>query len=206
MQFFGRPSICHLLCGGCKMEMVFHYNKSTANVQNIAQELIVVLVACLASSYRCILDTALDGAEWWPTAAVACCPARRVCTYSDADCTLDCMTGYSASQLTTSALHGCSDPCSWLRSPAQLTSLSLLSSCPLPPSNVYKWVTIPIGSTCSADWWCRFLFVPSARCIWSWQMRISICNKKPYTHLHYSSRPSGNNTVDSWAGACLDAN
>lgn len=41
------------------MEMVFHYNKSTANVQNIAQELIVVLVACLASSYRCILDTAL---------------------------------------------------------------------------------------------------------------------------------------------------
>lgn len=76
---------------------------------------------------------------------------------------------------------------------------------PPTPSNVYKWATIPIG-TCSADWWCRFLFVPSARCIWSWQMRISICNKKPYTHLHYSSLPSGNNTVDSWAGACLDAN
>lgn len=27
-----------ILCGGCKMEMVFHYNKSTSNVQNIAQE------------------------------------------------------------------------------------------------------------------------------------------------------------------------
>lgn len=79
---------------GCKMQMHFHYNKSTDQCAKYCTRMLDREYRvdrrrrCLASSYRWM------HAFWWSTtAAVASLPNETcvMCTYSDADCTLDWM-------------------------------------------------------------------------------------------------------------------